>query len=78
MNSRILKKNMIPNYLTVLRMVLAIIVICFLIFPFGPVLYTLKNPTNCDFRVSFFLAGIFFVIASFSDYLDGYLARKYK
>ena len=52
----------LPNYLTVLRI---LIIPCFLVMIFY------HEPLN---RVVFFLL---FVIASISDFFDGYLARKY-
>lgn len=53
----------LPNQLTILRVVL----IPFFVF----FLYTDKPVTN-------FAAAIIFVFASLTDYVDGYLARKYK
>jgi phosphatidylglycerophosphate synthase len=68
-----LKKSQIPNILTIIRMILAIVVCVFLFVPFGNIIYHIKT----DFRLSFLLAGILFAIASITDFLDGYLARKY-
>ncbi|QED23136.1 CDP-diacylglycerol--glycerol-3-phosphate 3-phosphatidyltransferase [Candidatus Deianiraea vastatrix] len=56
-----MKKNDIPNYITISRFIL-IPVICFCII----------NPSLFSF------AWLFFSIACISDFLDGYLARKFK
>ncbi len=75
-----LNKSSIPNYLTVLRICLVPLIIAFSCCNFGPILYSSKLP-NSDisqpFYLSWFLAGIFFVIASITDFLDGFLSRKY-
>jgi CDP-diacylglycerol--glycerol-3-phosphate 3-phosphatidyltransferase len=76
-----LKAKNIPNYLTIFRIIIALIIICFLLIPFGDVVYTIRFVNGgwiYEFKLSFFLAGILFVIASISDFLDGYIARKYK
>lgn len=75
------KKN-IPNALTIFRILLMVIVIIFVLVPFGPICYSLKlNATVSDATASFqlneILAAILFVIASLTDFLDGYIARKY-
>ena len=69
----------LPNRLTMLRIGLAILIIVILLFPF----YTI-NISFPDFKVEdliinskYILAGILFVIASITDYLDGYLAKKH-
>lgn len=74
------KKSNIPNYLTILRIVLVPIIIIFSCVNFGPNLYWSQLP-NADygvyFSLSWILAGVLFIIASFTDFLDGYLSRKY-
>lgn len=59
-----------------------VIVIIFVLVPFGHICYSLKlNATVSDATASFqlneILAAILFVIASLTDFLDGYIARKY-
>ena len=59
-----------------------IIVIIFVLVPFGPVCYNLKlnaavSDTSAAFQLNEILAAILFVIASLTDFLDGYIARKY-
>ncbi len=75
-----LKKSSIPNYLTILRIILVPIIITFTCCNFGPILYysTLPNTeVNQPFYLSWILAGILFIIASITDFLDGFLSRKY-
>ncbi|MCK5098900.1 MAG: CDP-alcohol phosphatidyltransferase family protein, partial [Desulfobacteraceae bacterium] len=57
-------KNIIftPNFLTLLRILAIPVIIVLLLF---------------DNRLTTFFAAIVFSIASITDYLDGYLARKY-
>lgn len=55
----------LPNKLTILRV--------FLIFPF--VLFML---TDIGGSTGKYIACVIFIIASFTDFLDGYIARKYK
>lgn len=68
----------IPNILTIFRMILAPIIIV-LLFIGSNTIYSyetigLKN----NVTATFFASGILFLIASISDFFDGYLARKYK
>lgn len=69
----------LPNKLTMFRIVLAFIIIGLLLFPF--------DATGIDFprlfinesivvNLKYILAGILFIIASITDFIDGYLARK--
>ena len=53
----------LPNILTILRIILIPVIILLIVL----------DTYNANF-----LALIIFIIASLSDYLDGYLARKYK
>ena len=59
-----------------------VIVIIFVLVPFGPVCYSLKlnaavSDASATFQLNEILAAILFVIASLTDFLDGYIARKY-
>ncbi len=68
----------LPTKLTVLRIILSIIVIGILTFPF----YTVGIEWPKFFvmgiavRSQYIVAGIIFIIASITDFIDGYLARK--
>lgn len=59
----------LPNKLTLLRVILVPV---FMVFAaYGRIGTAAYNPT------AHLLAGIVFAVASFTDFLDGYLARKY-
>ncbi len=68
----------LPTKLTVARIFLCLIVIIIMIFPFytvgieWPKFQIMNIGVKCEYLV----AGVIFVIASFTDFLDGYLARK--
>ena len=68
----------LPTKLTVLRLILAVIIIVLLCFPFYSV--GLQFPTYTigaiAFESQYVIAGIIFIMASLTDWLDGYLARK--
>lgn len=68
----------LPTKLTVLRLILSIIVIGLLCFPFYSV--GLQFPTyivgGISIELQYIIAGVVFIIASLTDWLDGYLARK--
>lgn len=68
----------LPTKLTVLRLILSVVIIILLCFPFYSV--GVQFP---DFRVNgvtielqYIIAGVIFIIASLTDFFDGYLARK--
>ena len=68
----------LPTKLTVLRLILSLFVIAILCFPFYAV--GLQFPRfdvyGVQVELQYIIAGIIFIIASFTDFLDGYLARK--
>lgn len=68
----------LPTKLTVLRLILSLLLIVLLCFPFYSV--GLQFPTfdvnGVMFESQYVIAGVIFVIASLTDWLDGYLARK--
>ena len=68
----------VPTKLTFLRIVLTIIMIVILIFPFYLIGFSFPQYEvgGIYIRLEYILAGIVFIIASFTDFLDGYLARK--
>ena len=74
------KKSSIPNYLTILRIILVPIIIIFSCYSFGPIVYEIRLPNSYSYQpfyFSWFFAGILFLIASITDFLDGFLSRKY-
>ena len=70
----------LPNKLTIFRIFLTLVIIFILLFPFYNLnfsfpKYTIDNTILVDSK--YIIAGILFIIASLTDYLDGYIARKY-
>ena len=69
----------LPNKLTVTRIILSIVLIVLLVFPFYTVGIEFPRWSVGGILVDFknILAGILFIVASVTDFLDGYIARKY-
>ncbi len=67
-----------PTKLTVLRIILTIVMIIILIFPFYLVGFSFPQIEvgGIYIKLEYIIAGVIFMIASFTDFLDGYLARK--
>lgn len=68
------------NRITMSRIIMSLIIIILLLFPFDQIglsfpTYLVKGKVLLDSK--YVLAGILFIIASFTDFLDGYTARKY-
>ena len=68
-----------PNKLTVARIIMSLMLIGLLLFPFDRVNITFPMFYVGDVLISvkYVIAGIIFIIASLTDFLDGYIARKY-
>ncbi|RJS92124.1 CDP-diacylglycerol--glycerol-3-phosphate 3-phosphatidyltransferase, partial [Ureaplasma urealyticum] len=68
----------IPNIITIFRIFLALICIILLLVDFYTknlnIVYEVLDANISALRLS---ATIIFIIAAFSDFLDGYIARKY-
>ena len=69
----------LPNKLTISRIFIAIIILVMLCIPWHALgftwpVYLFKGVT---FNLKYIIAGILFLIASLTDKLDGYIARKY-
>ena len=70
----------VPNKITVCRMVLAIILLIIMMFPLeniGINFPELRVSQELIISGKDIICGIIFLIASTTDFLDGYLARKY-
>ena len=70
----------VPTKLTFLRLILSVLIIILLLFPFYRVGFEFKTFLfhSILIDVRYIMCGIIFILASFTDYLDGYLARKNK
>ena len=69
----------LPTKLTVLRLILSFLLIVLLCFPFDS--FAMFNFLTIDYlgigmETKYIVGGVIFVIASLTDWLDGYLARK--
>ncbi|MDE5617332.1 MAG: CDP-diacylglycerol--glycerol-3-phosphate 3-phosphatidyltransferase [Ureaplasma sp.] len=83
MKVKFFQKQNIPNILTIFRIVLVPIIIVLLLIEPTAVVYNIQFNLNNQYgliRISNFqiVAGILFILASITDFLDGYLARKWK
>ena len=71
----------LPNKITLVRIGLSLFIILLLLFPFdatGFTLPTLFINESIVVDIRYFICGILFIIASFTDFIDGYLARRTK
>jgi len=70
----------LPNKITMSRIILSLLIIILLLFPFdatGMVLPKLFINESLVIDIKYPIAGVLFIIASLTDFVDGYLARKY-
>ena len=69
----------LPNKITVARLFLTIVIIALLAIPFDFFGFNFpKYEVNgIIVELNYLIAGVIFIIASLTDFLDGYLARKY-
>ncbi len=68
------------NKITMSRIVMSVVIIVLLLFPFDQVgfefpTYLINGTILVDWK--YLLVGIIFIIASLTDFFDGYVARKY-
>ncbi len=67
------------NKITMSRIVLSVIIMFILLFPFyqlGIEVPTFLVGNNVVVDIRYVIAGVIFIIASITDFLDGYIARK--
>lgn len=70
----------LANKITMSRVVLSIVIMIVLLFPFeglGFHLPTILVSGKILIDTKYIIAGVLFIIASLTDFLDGYVARKY-
>lgn len=70
----------LPNKLTMVRLSLALLIICILLFPFDAAGISLPKifvNESIVIDIKYIISGILFIIASLTDFFDGYIARKY-
>lgn len=70
----------LANKITLSRIILSIVIMILLLFPFEQVGLDLPSYLlngNIVVELEYIIAGILFIIASLTDFFDGYIARKY-
>lgn len=70
----------LPNKLTMMRIAMAFVIIAILLFPFdamGIELPKLFVNETIVIDIKYIITGVLFILASLTDFLDGYIARKY-
>ena len=73
-------KMNLANKITMSRVILSIVIMILLLFPFeglGLELPSYVVNGNIYVELKYIVAGVLFVIASLTDFFDGYVARKY-
>ena len=71
----------LPNKLTFFRIILTFVIIFILLFPFHYINFefpTLFINDKIMYSSKYLVSAILFIIASITDWVDGYIARKYK
>ena len=68
------------NKITMSRIFLSVIILIILLFPWHQVgvdmpVYVVNGNINMDLR--YIIAGVLFIVASLTDFIDGHIARKY-
>lgn len=70
----------LPNKITVSRIVLSIIVLVMMVFPFYQIGFewpTFLIAGRIEISLKYIICAVLFIIASLTDFLDGHIARKY-
>ncbi len=69
----------LPNKITLLRIILSFVVVIILVLPFDMMGFNIPKlfvNTKIVVDIRYIIAGILFIIASLTDFLDGYIARS--
>ena len=69
----------LPNKITISRIVLSIIILIMMVFPFYQIGYTFPVylvSGRVEISLKYIICAVLFVLASLTDFLDGHLARK--
>ena len=70
----------VPNRITICRIVLSVVLLVLMVFPLNRVGFAFPEiKINSSFIIDskYLICGVIFMVAAFTDFLDGYLARKY-
>ena len=69
----------VPNKLTITRLLISLLIVILLLFPFDRLNISFYSffVGNVLIDLKYVIAGVLFIIASLTDFLDGYIARKY-
>lgn len=72
-------KMNLPNKITITRIILSVLLLIFMMLPWYDlgVNFPVYQVANINVSIDYIIGGVIFLIASVSDFLDGYLARKY-
>lgn len=68
----------LPTKITVLRLILTVIIVLLLCVPFSFLGFNFPkyDVNGIVVELNYIIAGVIFIVASLTDFLDGYLARK--
>ena len=72
-------KNMnLPNKITIIRIILSVLILVIMMIPWYSlgIEWSEYSVGNITVNIKYIVVGILFLIASLSDFIDGYLARK--
>lgn len=70
----------LPNKITMSRIILSLFIIVLLLFPFDSTGFELPKlfvNESIVVDIKYIIAGVLFIVASLTDFVDGYIARKY-
>ena len=68
----------LPTKITVTRLILTVVILVLLCVPFSDFGFNIPRTdfNGVQIQWEYIIAGVIFIIASLTDFLDGYLARK--